>query len=65
MTGSDHEVLVFNLLSKNAQKVDGSLNASYNVQKADWKNSIKNLQSNYTATKLKMQTLSQSSNIEN
>ena len=43
MTGSDHEVIAFNLLSKNAQKVDSPLNASYNVQKADWKNFIKNL----------------------
>ena len=35
VTGSDHEVIAFNLLSKNAQKVDSPLNASYNVQKAD------------------------------
>ena len=30
VTGSDHEVIAFNLLSKNAQKVDSPLNASYN-----------------------------------
>ena len=65
MTRSDHEVIAFNLLSKNAQKVDSSLNASYNVQKADRKNFIKNLQANHAAAKLKIQTLSQSSNIEN
>ena len=50
---------------KNAQKVESSLNALYNVQKANWNNFIKNLQSNYASAKLKMQTLSQSSNIEN
>ena len=37
VTRSDHEVIAFNLLSKNAPKVDNSLNASYNVQKADLK----------------------------
>ena len=35
VTKLDHELIAFNLLSKNAQKVDNSLNASYNVQKAD------------------------------
>ena len=50
---------------KRQQKVYNALNASYNVQKADWKNFIKNLQSNHSAAKLKMQTLSQSLNIEN
>ena len=65
MTKSDHEVIAFNLLSKNAQKVDSLLNASYNVQKADWNNFIKNLQSNYASANIEMQTLSQSSNIEN
>ena len=62
---SDHEVIAFNLLLKNAQQVDSSLNAFYNVQKADWNNFIKNLQSNYSVAKLKIQTLIQSLNIEN
>ena len=62
---SDHEVITFNLWSKNAQKVNSSLNASYNVQKADWNNFIKNLQLNYASANFEMQTLSQSSNIEN
>ena len=31
VTKLDHEVITFNLLSKNAQKVDSSLNTSYNV----------------------------------
>ena len=65
VTGSDHEVIAFTLLSKNAQKVDSPLNASYNVQKADWKNFIENLQSNHIASKLKIETLSQFPNIEN
>ena len=65
VTKSDHDVIAFNLLSKNAQKVIISLNTSYNVQKADWNNFIKNLQSNHASTELKYQTLSQSSNIEN
>ena len=54
VTGSDHEVIAFNLLSKNAQKVDCPFNASYNVQKADWNNFIKNLQSNYASAKSQM-----------
>ena len=58
MTKSDHEVIAFNILSKNAQKVDNWLNASYNVQKTDWNNFIKNLQLNHAFAKLKMQTLS-------
>ena len=65
MTKLDHEVIAFYLLSKNAQKVDNSLNALYNVQTADWKNFIKNLQSNHVAAKFKIKTLSQSLNIEN
>ena len=65
MTKSDHEIIAFNLLSKNAQKIDSSLNASYNVQKANWINFIKNLQSNYVSAKAKMQSLIQISNIEN
>ena len=64
MTKSDHEVIAFNLLLKNAQKVDTALNASYHVQKTDSNNFIKNLQSNNASAKSKMQTLSQSSNIE-
>ena len=31
VTGSDHEVIAFNLLSKNAQNVDSPLNALYKV----------------------------------
>ena len=54
VTGSDHEVIAFNLLSKNAQKVDSPLNALYNVQKANWTNFIKNLQANYASAKAKM-----------
>ena len=65
VTKSDHEVIPFNLLSKNAQKVDSSLNALYIVQKANWNNFIKDLQLNCASAKLEMQTLSQSSNIEN
>ena len=57
VTRSDHEVISFNLLSKNASKVDSSLNASYNVQKADWENFDKNLQLNYASAKSKMQML--------
>ena len=49
MKRSDHEVILFDLLSKNEQKVDSPLNASYNVQKADWKTFIKNLQLNQAA----------------
>ena len=65
MTKSDHEAIAFIFLSKNAQRVDSSLNASYNVQKADWNNLIKNLRSNYASAKLEMQTLNQFSIIEN
>ena len=65
MTKSDHEVIAFNLLSKKTQKVNSLLNATYNVQKPDRKNCIKNLQENYVSTNLKMQTLIKSSNIEN
>ena len=64
MTKSDHEVIAFSLLSKNTQKVDSSLNATYNVQKVDWKNFVQNLQLNYASAKIKMQMLSQTSNIE-
>ena len=64
VTKSDQEVIAFNLLSKNTQEVDSSLNALYNVQKADWNNFIKNLQLNYASAKLKKQTLSKSLNIE-
>ena len=48
---SDYEVIAFNVLSKNAQKVDSSLNSLYNVQKIDWNNFSKNLQSNYAFAK--------------
>ena len=65
MTRLDHEVIAFNLLLKNEQKVDSSLIASYNVQKADWNNFMKNLQSNYAVAKLKIQILIQSPNIKN
>ena len=65
MTRLDHEVIAFNLLSKNAGKVDNSLNAFYKVHKANWNNFMKNLQSNYAVAKFKMQTLIQSSDIEN
>ena len=34
MTRSDHEIMTFNLLSKNVQKIDSLLNASYNVPKS-------------------------------
>ena len=61
----DHEVIAFNLLSKNAQKVDSSLNALYDVRKGDWNKFIKNLLSNYVSAKSKMQKISRSSNIEN
>ena len=53
MTRSDYQVIEFNLLLKKAQKVDSSLNALYNVQKADWNNFIKNLQLNYVSAKIK------------
>ena len=53
------------MISKHAQKVDSSLNATYNVQKADWENFKKNLQSNYASTKFEMQILMMTSNIEN
>ena len=65
MTKSDYEVIAFSLLSKNTQKVNSLLNAIYNVQKADWKNFVQNLQSNYASAKIKMQMLIQTSNIEN
>ena len=65
MTDSDHEVIAFTIISKHAQKVDSSLNATYNVQKADWENFKKNLQSNYASTKFEMQILMMTSNIEN
>ena len=65
MTRLDYEVIAFNLLLKNASKVDSSLNASYNVQKADWNNFIENLQLNYVFAKVKMHILIQSLNIEN
>ena len=65
VTKSDHEVIAFNLLSKNTQKVDSSLNVTFNVQKANWNNFVKNLQSNYETAKLKMKVLIQTPNIEN
>ena len=65
MTRLNYEVIAFSLLLKNTQKVDNSLNATYNVQKADWKNFVQNLQSNYASAKIKMQMLSQTSSIEN
>ena len=65
VTDSDHEVIAFTIISKHAQKVDSSLNATYNVQKADWENFKKNLQSNYASTKFEMQILMMTSNIEN
>ena len=65
VTKLDHEVIAFNFVSKKTQKVDNSLNTTYNVQKADWNNIIKNLQINYASAKLKMQTLIKFSNIEN
>ena len=52
VTRSDHEVITFNLMSKNAQKIDSSLNALYNVQKVNWKFFIQDLQLNYASTKL-------------
>ena len=65
VTKSDHEMIAFNLLSKKTQKIDSSLNASYKVQKANWINFIKNLQSNYASAKSKMQKLIQTLNFEN
>ena len=60
----DHEIIAFNSLSRNTQKVNSSLNATYNVQRADWKSFVQNLQSNYTSAKVKIQMLIQISNIE-
>ena len=43
VTKSHHDIIAFNLLSKNNQKVNSSLNTTYNVQKADWKIFVQNL----------------------
>ena len=65
VTRLDHEVIAFNILSKNAQKVNSSLNALYNVQKANCNNFFENLHLNHVFTKWKLQTLNQFLNIEN
>ena len=41
------------------------MNVTLNVQKANWNNFVKNLQSNYETAKLKMKVLIQTPNIEN
>ena len=57
VTKSNHEVIEFNLVSKNAKNIDSLLNALYMFKKRIEIFFIQNLQLNYAFTKLKMQKL--------
>ena len=43
-TGSDHEVIQFELTTKKSELVESSLTSTYNISKADWINFTKSLQ---------------------
>ena len=43
-TGSDHEVIQFELTANESEWVESSLNASYNIVKADWPKFAETLQ---------------------
>jgi len=42
-TGSDHEVILFTIVTEKVKLVENPLNAPYNLQKADWKGFEKHL----------------------
>ncbi len=43
-TKSDHEVILFTIVMKKVKLIENSLNASYNLQKVDWKDFDEHLQ---------------------
>ncbi len=43
-TEFNHEVILFTIVTKKVKLIENSLNASYNLQKADWKDFDEHLQ---------------------
>ncbi len=56
-TEFDHEVILFTIVMKKVKLVENSLNASYNLQKADWKDFEKHLQKTKDKMIVKMQRI--------
>ena len=54
-TGSDHEVILFTIVTEKVNLVENSLNAPYNLQKADWKGFDEHLQKAKDKMIVKMQ----------
>ncbi len=56
-TEFDHEVILFTIVTKKVKLIENSLNASYNLQKADWKDFDKHLQKTKDKMMIKMQRI--------
>jgi len=54
-TGSDHEVILFTIVTEKVNLVGNPLNAPYNLQKADWKGFDEHLQKTKDKMVVKMQ----------
>ncbi len=56
-TEFDHEVILFTIVTKKVKLVENSLNASYNLQKVDWKDFDEHLQETKDKMIVKMQRI--------
>ncbi len=56
-TEFDHEVILFTIVTKKVKLIENSLNASYNLQKVDWKDFDKHLQKTKDKMIVKMQRI--------
>ncbi len=56
-TEFDHEVILFTIVMKKVKLIENSLNASYNLQKVDWKDFEKHLQKTKDKMIVKMQRI--------
>ena len=58
-TGSDHEVIQFQITANESEWVESPLNASYNIAKADWPKFAETLQIYTLQTENQIQNLMQ------
>ncbi len=56
-TEFDHEVILFTIVTKKMKMIENSLNASYNLQKVDWKDFDEHLQKTKDKMIVKMQRI--------
>ncbi len=56
-TEFNHEVILFTIVMKKVKLIENSLNASYNLQKVDWKDFDKHLQKTKNKMIVKMQRI--------